>query len=87
MSEDWLLKDSTPTASAGNFFDVKVGDTITRLFYGTKMKLTVSQVDERIIHTTGGWMFDRSTGFEHDPDIGMGVDFGVTCSQLIKEDG
>lgn len=85
MSENSLLKDATKTIPMGNFFDVKVGDTITRLLHGIKMKLTVASVDERIIHTTGGWMFDRSTGFEHDPDIGMGVEFGITCSQLIKE--
>lgn len=65
--------------------DIEVGDTVTRLFYGTEMNLEVTEITERLIHTKGGWMFDRSTGIEEDPELGIGVEFNVTCSNLIKK--
>lgn len=77
--------NETTMISTGDFFDVKPGDMITRLFYGNEMTLKVAAVDDTLIYAEGGWTFDRATGFEEDAELGMGVAFGVTCSQLIKD--
>jgi hypothetical protein len=86
------MNESKISISQGPFWHIRVGDTVTRLLAGVvKMKLEVTQVDERLIHVcdpeTGvdGWTFDRSTGFEEDPELGWGASFGMTGSQLIKE--
>lgn len=85
------MTDTQVFISDGSFWHVKVGDTVIREFYGIKSHLVVIQVDERILHAALPdqheifWDFDRSTGFEEDPELGMGVQFGITCSRLIKE--
>ena len=81
-----MTMNPEPMKITASFMDVKPGDIVTRLFYGVRQQLTVSHVSERIIHTTGGWEFDRSTGIEHDPELGFGVDFGISISQLIRDD-
>ena len=86
MEEDEKMTEENLTLTVkDSFMDVKVGDTVTRLFYGIKMPLEVVAVDERIIHTKGCWTFDRSTGIEEDEELGFGVKFNLTCSILIKE--
>ena len=61
----------------------KKGDTVHRLLAGVvPMDLTVDHISERLIHTKGGWTFDRATGIEEDPELGFGVAFGATGSWL-----
>jgi hypothetical protein len=68
------------------FEHVKVGDVGTRMLAGTvPMQLEVTEVDEKLIHC-GEWMFDRLSGVEHDPELGWGVEFGVSGSYLVPED-
>lgn len=72
--------------TAQDFTDVKVGDTVHRMLAGIiPMDLVVGNVDDTLIHCEGGWMFERSTGFEHDPDLGFGSEYGFTGSYLVKE--
>lgn len=74
-----------------DFRDVKVGDTVTRMLGGqggVEMQLTVTKVDEKLIYCgfadpAQAWTFDRATGIEEDPDLGWGVESGVTGSYLI----
>jgi hypothetical protein len=82
---DEPVKMSQKRPPSGNFMDVKIGDTVTRNFYGYMQPLEVTGVDDILIYTKGGWNFDRATGFEEDPEIGMGVAFGITCSFLTVE--
>jgi hypothetical protein len=70
--------------SDGDFTHVRPGDTVIREFFGQQFELTVAHVDDELIHTTGGWQFDRRTGFEDDPELGLGWRFGVTISRLVK---
>jgi hypothetical protein len=71
--------------SAGDFTSVRPGDTVYREFYGHITALKVSRIDDELIYTGDeGWMFDRRTGFEHDPDLGFGWRPGVTISRLIR---
>lgn len=79
------FKNGNTMNSDGTFFHVKVGDTVTREFYGEKQKWVVTAVDKDLITVGLGWTFDRRTGFEEDPDLGLGVKFGVTISRLIHE--
>lgn len=73
--------------SAGDFTHVKPGDTVLRDFAGSVRPLLVTSVDAELIYTGGGWRFDRRTGFEDDPDLGVGWRFGFTISRLIKPEG
>jgi hypothetical protein len=73
-----------PVPSQGTFLYVQPGDTVLRLLAGTiPMHLRVESVDDRLIHCSGGWTFDRQTGVEEDPELGWGVSFGVTGSFLV----
>jgi len=68
----------------GTFVYIQPGDTVRRMLAGTiPMDLVVDAVDERLIHCRGGWMFDRETGVEEDPEIGWGLAFGVSGSFLV----
>ncbi len=69
-----------------SFMHIKAGDTVIRLLAGTvPMKLKVERVDDTLIYCYGGWMFDRKTGTEEDPDLEWGVKFGYTGSVLTEE--
>ena len=48
--------------SAGDFTSVRVGDVVVRESFGRQTELTVTRVDNELIHTEGGWTFDRRTG-------------------------
>lgn len=76
MNERVTLTDS--------FTDIKAGDTVTRYFYGLRQTMKVDHVDDTLIHTEGGWTFDRKTGVEEDPDLGFGLKSGITCSWLVR---
>jgi hypothetical protein len=79
------VSNDATLASAGDFTGVRPGDTVYREFYGQVMPLVVTRIDDELIYTgDGGWMFDRRTGFEHDPDIGVGWRLGVTISRLVR---
>ena len=66
-----------------NFEDVKVGDTVIRNLCGLHMLMTVTEVDEKLIHC-GPWTFSRLNGAEVDEDLGWdGVT--VTGSYLVKD--
>lgn len=69
------------------FEHIKVGDTVTRNFYGLLQRMKVTEVTPHLIVAGLGWMFDRETGVEEDPDLGFGVAFGVTCSNLVQTAG
>ncbi|MGE4115869.1 MAG: hypothetical protein AB7G36_16985 [Candidatus Nanopelagicales bacterium] len=71
--------------SDGDFTHVRPGDTVIRDFCDQRFELTVDRIDDELIYTTGGWRFDRRTGFEDDPELGLGWRFGVTISRLIKQ--
>ncbi len=63
--------DSFPTGV--DCRSVVVGDVINRMLARTiPMKLRVTDVDDTLIHTGGGWTFDRATGAEVDEDLGWG---------------
>lgn len=76
---------------AADFRSVEVGDTVTRMLGGeggVEMKLKVTKVDENLIYCgfddpAQAWTFDRATGIEEDPDLGWGVESGVTGSYLV----
>lgn len=69
-----------------SFLEVKAGDKIKRMLADTvPMVLTVEKIDDDLIHTYGGWMFDRKTGAEVDPDLGWGPPPAMTGSFLVKE--
>jgi len=71
--------------SAGDFTHVRPGDTVVREFYGMLTTLVVTEIDDELIYTgEGWWTFDRRTGFEHDPELGVGWRFGVTISRLVS---
>lgn len=79
-----LDRPSVSSVPRGTFDYIRPGDTVRRLLAGTiPMDLVVDAVDERLIHCRGGWMFDRETGVEEDPDIRWGFAFGVTGSFLV----
>lgn len=70
--------------SDGDFTHVRPGDTVVREFCGKLLPLRVDRIDHELIYTVGGWRFDRRTGFEDDPELGVGWRFGVTISRLVK---
>ena len=79
--------------------ELKVGDRVRRLLSETvPMDLYVVKIDEKLIYcarTPGEsdpgwiWTFDTTYGIEEDPDLGWGVESGITGSRLIGalEDG
>lgn len=79
----------------GNFYHVKVGDTVTRLLGGQlPMKLKVDKVEGDLIYCYASgpedaWTFDRATGAEVDLDLRWGPQFGITGSYLteVEPDG
>lgn len=68
------------------FKHIKVGDVVTRNFYGTLQRMRVTAIDEYNGWITAGmgWMFDPETGCEEDPELGYGKEFGRTISFLIN---
>ena len=69
-----------------DFSDLKEGDKVTRLLAGkVPMTMTVEKVEDNLLIMKGGWMFDRKTGVEEDPDLNWGVKFGRTGSYLTRE--
>jgi len=66
-----------------DFLHVKAGDEVLRDLCGVKMRLKVDRVDDFLIHTKGGWTFDRKTGIEEDSDLGWGIAFNYTGSVLV----
>jgi hypothetical protein len=73
------MKKVTPR----DFRHLKVGDEVTRMLAGVvEMKLQVTEVDENFIYC-GPWTFERVTGFEYDPEIGSGSEFGIIASFLV----
>lgn len=80
------MSEITPGVRMATFTDVGPGDQITRMLAGTiEMTLVVERVDDKLIYAKGGWMFDRQTGVEEDPDLGWGVASGVTGSFLVPK--
>lgn len=74
-----------------NFSDVEVGDTVVRMLAGVvRMEMKVLLVDDEFIYTgspdDAGWRFERNTGFEYDPEMNSGTEFGSVASFLVKED-
>jgi len=61
---------------------VKVRDIITRNLCGKTMQMKVTAVDDFKITAGMGWMFERATGFEYDPDLHWGTEWGATGSFL-----
>lgn len=70
--------------SDGDFTHVRPGESVTRELYGLEQVLTVDRIDDELIYTTGGWTFDRRTGWEEDGELGFGWRFGITISRLIR---
>jgi hypothetical protein len=68
-----------------SFEQVKIGDIVYRNLAGTIMNLEVTNVDDTLIYTKGGWTFDRKTGMEEDELLGWGVQFGITGSYLVND--
>ncbi len=50
------------------FKHIKVGDVVTRNFFGGLQHLRVTAVSEELITAGMGWTFDRETGREVDED-------------------
>lgn len=78
-------------ATSKDFSDVQVGDTVVRMLAGiVRMEMKVVLVSDKFIYTgspdDAGWKFERNTGFEYDPEIGSGTEFGSVASFLVKED-
>jgi hypothetical protein len=66
-----------------NFLDVVPGDIVHRSVYGEHMSdHKVAAVDDELIHCAGGWTFDRESGVEEDPELGMGIKFGIVGTYL-----
>jgi hypothetical protein len=73
--------------------EIKEGDRVRRLLSETvPMDLFVVGIDEQLIHCSihpdaadPGWIwtFDRTYGVEEDPDLGWGVQSGISGSRLI----
>lgn len=62
----------------------KEGQKVIRLLAGTiPVPMTITRVHEGLVHC-GPWQFDDETGIEEDPELGFGVEFGLTGS-YIKE--
>lgn len=73
-------------AEARSFYDLAPGDTVTRMLAGVvPMTMTVTRVDEKLIYASGGWMFERATGFEYDPPLRYGSEYGATGSFLVRD--
>jgi hypothetical protein len=67
----------------GNFRDVKVGDTVTRIISETiPMEMKVTYADDNEIRC-GDWVFDRDTGMEIDDDLFWGPKYDTTGSRLV----
>lgn len=67
-----------------SFMDVKVGDTVTRVFCGIEREWKVTSVTDKLIVIGMGWSFDRETGWEEDEYFHWGVDYGQTGSYLRR---
>lgn len=65
--------------------DVQVGDRVGREMgkSGPLMWLTVTKVDEEIIHCNL-WQFDRKTGAEIDHELKWGPEYGKTGSYIVQ---
>ena len=65
--------------------DIKVGDRVGRQMGndGPIMWLTVTDVDEKIIHCNL-WTFDRETGAEIDEELQWGPEHGRTGSFIVR---
>jgi hypothetical protein len=65
--------------------DIKVGDRVGRQMGndGPIMWLTVTDVDEEIIHCNL-WTFDRETGAEIDDKLQWGPKYGRTGSFIVR---
>ena len=50
---------------------LKIGDTVTRVLCGLRIKLKITAIDETTI-TCGAWKFDKATGAEIDEELGWG---------------
>jgi len=77
-----------PVAAAAarrTFRYLRVGDHVTRLVGGQRMgSFEVTAVDATLVHC-GPWTFDRVTGIEVDPDLGLGPG-GLIGTWLIHSD-
>jgi hypothetical protein len=73
----------------GDCRHLRVGNVVTRWLAGTvPMRMTITAVDSDLIYVgdpSGGWRFSRTTGAEHDPELGWGDHFGVTGSYLGED--
>lgn len=74
------------TVESQDFTDLKPGDRATRMLAGTiAVEVLVDKADDTLIYAKGGWTFERNTGFEYDPELSWGTEFGATGSFLIKD--
>ena len=67
---------------------VTAGDVVTRILGGAPMRLTVTSVDDELIHCGEpgvGWSFDRVTGVEVDHELGWGPMYGIAGSYLVHD--
>lgn len=83
--------ETTSVTLQDTFFDVKAGDTVTRMLAGViPLEYLVTKVDDELIYVctldgnVDGWTFDRATGVEEDHELGWGVKFGISGSYLVK---
>ena len=79
-----VMSSDTSVSNPKDFYAVQAGFRVHRLMAGSiPMTLTVTEVTEQLIVCGGGWTFDRRTGIEVDEDLGWGLDYGITGSQLV----
>ena len=78
------MNNATSVNDPKDFYAVQAGFRVHRLMAGSiPMTLTVTEVTERLIVCGGGWTFDRRTGIEIDEELGWGLDYGISGSQLV----
>jgi len=79
-----VMSSNASASNPKDFYAVQAGFRVHRLMAGSiPMTLTVTKVTEQLIVCGGGWTFDRRTGIEVDEELGWGVDYGITGSQLV----
>lgn len=78
------------TQPPGGFYAVVPGDVITRDLAGAKMKLRVTDVDDRYIYcgpVDHGWKFCRRTGAEVDEACGWDENGTGSYIESVEERG
>lgn len=69
----------------GRFSYVKPEDKVVRLLAESiPMELTVTKIEDGIIHTVGGWTFSVANGAEIDEDLDWNEE--MTGSRLLTDE-